>query len=122
MPFEFELIQWLSGQPELKDIPVCSQPPAERPSRFVTVERTGGGQTAILDNPSLAIQCWAPKPVEAAWVAETVARIILPRVFELADVAAFRLGSVYDYPLDETQPRYQITASAVIHKAYRPEA
>lgn len=119
MPFEFELVQWLSEQPEFAEIPVSSQPPAERPKRFITVERTGGEQSAILDKPSLAIQCWAESSVEAAWLAETVVSIVLPRVYELADVGSFSIDSVYDYPLDETQPRYQITASTVVHKAFR---
>ena len=119
MPFEYELIQWLSSQPELKDIPVSSQPPAERPHRFITVERTGGSQDALTDRPNLAVQCWARSEVEAAWMAELVANIVFPRVYELPDVAKFTVGSVYSYPLDETQPRYQLTVSAVIQKAFR---
>ena len=119
MPFEYELIQWLSNQPELKAIPVSSHPPAERPNRFVTVERTGGSQDALTDTPNLAVQCWARSEVEAAWMAELVANIVFPRVYELPDVGKFTVGSVYSYPLDETQPRYQLTVSAVIQKAFR---
>ena len=119
MPFEYELVQWLSRQPELKNIPVSSQPPAERPNRFITVERTGGSQDTLTDAPSLAIQCWARSEVEAAWVSELVMTIVFPRVYELPDVAKFTVGSVYSYPLDETQPRYQLTVSAVVQKVFR---
>ena len=119
MPFEYELIQWLSEQPELKSIPVASQPPAERPNRFITVERTGGSQDALTDNPRLAVQCWARREVEAAWMAELLMSIVFLRVYELPDVAKFTVGSAYPYPLDETQSRYQLTVSAVVQKAFR---
>ena len=38
VPFECELVQWLSAQPELAEIPVSTDVPANRPSKFISVE------------------------------------------------------------------------------------
>lgn len=34
--------------------------PADTPDEFVTVERTGGNVSDMVDHPTVAIQCWAP--------------------------------------------------------------
>ena len=47
--------------------------PADPPTEFVTVERTGGSVTDLVDHPSLAIQCWAATD-EAAERLATVVR------------------------------------------------
>lgn len=39
--------------------------PAERPSRFQTIERTGGGMKNSLDHPTVALQFWAETPEQA---------------------------------------------------------
>ena len=117
LPFECELVQWLNEQGEL-GCPCYTLVPADRPVRFITVERTGGSCGAIIDRPSLAIQCWAPTPVEAARLADTLTCAVLPSVYDLPDVGSFYVDSVYAYPLDESTPRYQLTATAVVHKAY----
>nr|WP_301888457.1 hypothetical protein [Bifidobacterium dentium] len=119
VPFECELVQWLSSQPELAEVPVSTDVPANRPSKFISIERTGGERTKILDRPELAIQCWAQSSVEAAELADMLVDVVLPRVYELADLGAFSVNSIYNYPLDETQPRHQITADAVVHTAVR---
>lgn len=121
LPFECELVQWLNDQPEL-GCPCYTLAPADRPKRFVTVERTGGACGAIIDRPSLAIQCWAPTPVEAARLADTLSCVVLPSVYDLPDVGNFSVDSLYAYPLDEDTPRYQLTATAVVHKAYSKQA
>lgn len=119
IPFECELVQWLSVQPKLAEIPVSTDVPANRPSKFISIERTGGERSKILDRPELAIQCWASSSVEASELADELVDVVLPRVYVLSDVGAFSINSVYNYPLDETQPRYQITVNAVVHTAVR---
>lgn len=121
LPFECELVQWLNEQPDI-GCPAYTLTPADRPARFVTVERTGGSCGAVLDRPTLAIQCWAETPVDAARLADTLSTVILPRVYDLPDVGAFSVDSLYAYPLDERSPRYQLTATAVVHKAYSMQA
>ena len=34
--------------------------PADPPASFVTVERTGGSVSDMVDHPTIAVQCWAP--------------------------------------------------------------
>lgn len=121
LPFECELVQWLNEQGGL-GCPCYTLVPADRPKRFITVERTGGSCGAIIDRPSLAIQCWAPTPVEAARLADTLTCVVLPSIYDLPDVGSFSVDSLYAYPLDERTPRYQLTATAVVHKAYSKQA
>lgn len=40
-------------------------PPADAPGEFVTVERTGGGVSDMVDRPTIAIQAWAPTDARA---------------------------------------------------------
>lgn len=122
MPFECDLVKWLNEQPELKDAPASTLVPASHPKRFITVERTGGRRTPLLDRPSLAIQCWAESQVKASDLADTLADVVLPRVYDLPYLGSFAIDSIYDYPLDGDTPRYQITASAVVHTAARAAA
>lgn len=35
-----------------------ADPPAERPDRFVSLERVGGGSSDLIDNPSVAVLFW----------------------------------------------------------------
>lgn len=46
--------------------------PASPPAEFVTVERTGGSVTDMVDHPSLAIQCWAATDEAAERLANVV--------------------------------------------------
>lgn len=42
------------------------------PQEFVTVERTGGSVTDLVDHPSIAIQCWAATDEAAEHLANVV--------------------------------------------------
>ena len=48
-------VSWLSGQ----GYTASTWPRADAPSEFVTVERTGGGTSDMVDHPTVAVQCWA---------------------------------------------------------------
>lgn len=54
--------EWLDG---VEGFDAYTFVPAERPARFQTVERTGGGVRNALDRPLLAVQFWAGTPQEA---------------------------------------------------------
>lgn len=118
MGIEPTLVQWLSRQPELADVSVSMDVPQDRPERFVTVERTGGGSTTrgIIGTPTIAVQCWAGTRLEAADLADTVAGV-LGRSIELPQVKRLIINSVANFPLDETQPRYQIVADMVTQQS-----
>ncbi len=40
--------------------------PANRPARFITVERTGGPREFVRELPTYAVQCWAESRWEAS--------------------------------------------------------
>lgn len=49
------MVSWLAsmGYETSQDVP------ADMPDEFVTVERTGGGASDLVDHPVMAVQCWA---------------------------------------------------------------
>lgn len=64
------LVSWLGsmGYEASQDVP------GDMPDEFVTVERTGGGVTSLVDHPVVAVQCWAMTPDRAEALA-TEARL-----------------------------------------------
>ncbi|AJE06534.1 hypothetical protein BBMN23_1562 [Bifidobacterium adolescentis] len=95
--------------------------PESRPTRFITVERVGGSSGRIIDRPLIAVQIYASTRSEAMKLAETT-RMALMRLTDptnltgLAEIAAVDISGVTNYPLDETTPRYQITAQLAVHE------
>ena len=112
---ETALVRFLNRQPELMGIPVSTDVPAQRPERFVTVERVGGDETPFVDHPLLAVQCWDASRVEASFLAQRV-KPLLERATRIPAVARVRIESTLNHPLDEHSPRYQITAELTVHK------
>ena len=83
--------------------------PKDRPSRFVTVERTGGGVSDMVDHPLVAIQAWAPTQAEAEEDAAAIRMVAL--VGELpVGVHSMRVnaGPYKFYDEESMQPRYQV--------------
>ena len=115
---ETTLTLWLGARPELDGINVSMDVPPERPDKFVTVERTGGGASThgLVDRPTLAIQCWAGSRVEASDLAETVADLLRESP-SIPQVKRCTINSISNFPLDETTPRYQIVADMVTQTA-----
>ena len=89
--------------------------PAERPLRFVTVERVGGGRSGrVLDSARMAVQCWAESRFEASQLANDVCDCIEGMVAD-GRVANTSVDSVYNFPDTENrQPRYQVTAYVTV--------
>lgn len=92
-------------------VPTSSTVPAERPSQFVTVERTGGGYSLGKDSPNLAVQCWAETEMDAYALA-LMAREVLRNMREtVAEVCAVDVNSIYSFPdPDSRSYRYQLDA------------
>ena len=83
--------------------------PKDRPNRFVTVERTGGGVENMVDYPLIAIQTWAQSAADAEEDANAIRMVAL--VGELpVGVHSMRVNAgPYEFYDDESmQPRYQI--------------
>jgi hypothetical protein len=106
---EDAVVGWLQ---ERLGIPVSADVPVERPDgRFVTVERTGGdGIYRAIDNPDLAIQCWAPTRLDASGLAYEVDSV-LPDLVEIPGVSRCVRNSLYNFPDDKGKPRYQIVVN-----------
>lgn len=86
--------------------------PKDRPERFVTVERTGGGVENMVDYPLIAVQTWAQTQAEAEEDAKAIRMVAL--VGELpVGVHSMRVnaGPYKFYDEDSMQPRYQVLFS-----------
>ena len=74
---------------------------------LVTVERTGGPCDALVDEASLAVQCWGPTRAAAAELAAS-ARRALPSMEEADGVASCECDSMAWFPGEAGEPRYQL--------------
>lgn len=111
-PIEKTIIDWLNadealaGWPASMDVPAGSS--AARPSRFVTVERTGGVEERFRSLPLVAVQVWG----ETSWiVAEAASRLVLPRLKRLVEidpVADVTVSGMGHFPAPDGRARYQI--------------
>ena len=93
MNVENLIVQWLAEQPELADIPVSTNVPADRPESFGAPTRTKAGD-----------------------MAETVKQVIR-RAVEIPQVKHVAIGSTANFPLDESTPRYQLTVDMTVQKS-----
>ena len=102
---------WIDTDPNGDGLTAYLEVPADRPKRFVTIERVGGSENEYSSHPILAIQVWA----ETRWQAAQLATgTLLPRLLDLDlldPIAAVGVESVIDLPDPgpPPQPRYQIT-------------
>ena len=102
---------WIDTDPNGDGLTAYLEVPADRPKRFVTIERVGGSENEYSSHPILAIQVWA----ETRWQAAQLATgTLLPRLLDLDlldPIAAVGVESVIDFPDPgpPPQPRYQIT-------------
>ena len=82
--------------------------PKDRPQKFVTVERTGGGVSNMVDYPMVAVQTWAQTQAEAEEDACAIRMVALvgepPEGVHSMRVNA---GPYKFYDEDSMQPRYQ---------------
>ena len=102
---------WIDTDPNGDGLTAYLEVPADRPKRFVTIERVGGSENEYSSHPTIAIQVWA----ETRWQAAQLATgTLLPRLLDLDlldPIAAVGVESVIDFPDPgpPPQPRYQIT-------------
>ncbi|MBT1173581.1 hypothetical protein JS528_09560 [Bifidobacterium sp. MA2] len=101
--------QWLDSDPHLQDWPVTLTVPPNRPTRFITIERTGGTQGRYSATPLITLQIWAENRSEAAYTAGTVS-IRMLEMTALADIADTQVESVTNLPFPGPPPhaRYQV--------------
>lgn len=101
------LIDYLSS---ILPIPVAADVPEDKPARFVSLERTGGGsRQLVVDRPIVAIQCWADSRADAELLAAMVDKSIKFMPDEYPDVVDASRNSAYNFPDPSSRKsRYQI--------------
>lgn len=87
--------------------------PADPPEEFVTVERTGGSVTDLVDHPSIAVQCWAATDEAAERLANAVrAQIVTGTRPSGVTRVAVDSGPYRFYDEYTRCPRYQMALDA----------
>ena len=95
-------------------VPASSAVPKNRPKRFATVERTGGGYSLGKDSPNLAVQVWAETESEAYALALMAREVLLNMRETVPQVCSCSVGGIYAFPdPDSGSPRYQLDFYAV---------
>ena len=61
-------LTWLAA----KGYAAYTYPPKAAPDEFVTVERTGGGVSDMVDHPTIAVQTWALSEARAEQMANAI--------------------------------------------------
>lgn len=88
--------------------------PADRPKRFITVERTGGSRDEHFDRPTLAIQVWAGSRAVASGLAYDTQRTLWDLIDHPA-VGHIHYGTLYHWPdPDSRHERYQFTVDLLV--------
>lgn len=115
MTGEATLITYLN---ESGTVPAFGDVPEDRPRRFLTVERTGGARSRIVDEGTYAVQAWAESRAEAMVLADRIAELLDEAPAHVDAIAAVEVVSVYNFPdPDSGTPRYQLTVTAVVMPA-----
>ena len=106
MNIEAALIGWL----DIRIQPlVAADRPSDPPEVMVTVERTGGSaDTVVIDRAMIAVQCWARTRLETAELAYEVDELVSGQFQHEAGIHRVERNSLYNYPTDKKEPRYQI--------------
>ncbi|WP_417556243.1 hypothetical protein [Microbacterium sp.] len=95
------------------DVPVLGDVPATRPGRFISIERSGGGQADVRDLPLINVHAWDLTRSAAGDTAYAVADVLRDLAITHPSIARVSIESIYYDPDTSGQPRYRITAQAV---------
>ena len=110
-----QVIVWLANRGYRASTQVPENAP-KNPSEFVTVERTNGGVTNLVDNPQIVIQTWAATEARAEEMANEIKVAALTG--ELPVGMSSFIPSIGPYPFwDESTrcPRYQTVYECFTH-------
>lgn len=96
-------------------VPVYVQKNANAETKFVTIERTGGGMENHIRSAMIAIQSYAPTMYEAAELHEEVIGLML-EITDRDDIGGISLNSEYNFTDEETDLyRYQAVFDIVYY-------
>ncbi len=91
-----------------KNIPVYLQVPAEPPTEYVLIEKTGSGKRNHIKSAMIALQSYADSLYSAALLNETV-KEAMDDAIELDDISNTTLNSDYNFT-DNTTKKYRYQA------------
>lgn len=91
------------------DVKVFVEIPANRPDRFVTIERVGGSaRSPVLDQALIAVQCWGTTRLDASQLACQVDALIRNADLDLREVCHVARTGFTHYPDLSGHERYQL--------------
>lgn len=90
------------------NVPVYLQIPNNPAAKYVSIERTGGGDSNFINSATFAIQSWADSLYEAANLNEQV-KELMNNAVTLPMISASDLNSDYNYT-DTTTKKYRYQA------------
>ncbi|MCH9276098.1 hypothetical protein JS533_007400 [Bifidobacterium amazonense] len=109
--------EWLDADPRLADWPVLRTVPPNRPTRFITVERTGGGEGLHSSTPLVTIQVWAENRAESAYTAGLVSVRMIDMPLGISEIADTTVESVVNLPFPGPPPQARTQVLAQITQA-----
>lgn len=107
-----ETVKYLKA---LIDAPVASEVPAAIPETFCAVRRTGGNGDRFVDNPQIAVHCWAASDAKAGSLAKNVASLMLESPDHIMNLAAITQNSIYQNNLDGRH-RWTVTFGLTVNR------
>lgn len=89
-------------------VPVYTEMPANPPSKFVLIEKTGSRRSNLIDHATIAIQSYGNTLLESANLNEAV-KASMYEIVEESNVSSCELNSDYNFT-DTTLKRYRYQA------------
>lgn len=113
MNIETKIIDYLKK----KGFQVYANVPSNRPTSFVTVERTGGSHdSVVIDRPTVAIQAWSDKRLSASELAYSIRDALIGMVSEV-NICKVSINSIYNFPDPVSGvSRYQMIIDFVVQE------
>lgn len=109
------VIDHLNADGTLGDYPASLSIPAERPRRFITVERVGGGDGLLFATPLLSVQIWDSSRWNASDASTRLVKLSLLNLVKHDEIGAVDILSIINNPDPESgQSRYQINIQASV--------
>lgn len=96
------------------DVPVYMECPAQKPDRYVLIEKTGGSEKHHIQTATLALQSYAESLYQAAVLNELLKSAMRDSI-TLSQISKAALNSDYNYTdTDKKEYRYQAVYDLVV--------
>lgn len=89
-------------------VPACTEKPTPEPTKYILIEKIGGGRENHIDSATIAVQSYADSLFDAATLNENV-KSIMHEIVELDEIFSVRLERDYNFT-DTTKKKYRYQA------------